>query len=123
MLQGTKEIIRLYDNDEFKPFIIIGGHGLGKSSYATSLISDVYGHVFNHGVPYWETFTPLVQEWFEAHIGFHPREVIDEWELTDKREQCFFRSLDLILGRFLIVGNMRMGSGIIVIVGMMLVCG
>jgi GTPase SAR1 family protein len=87
MLQGTKVILELYDNDEFKPFIVIGDHSVGKSAYAESLIADVYGHVFNSGVPLWNNFTPRVQEWFALHLGFQPRHVLDEWQFTDKREK------------------------------------
>lgn len=87
MLQGTKLICELYDNDEFKPFIVIGDHSVGKSAYAESLISDVYGRVFNHGVPLWNNFTDKVREWFELHIGFTPKEVLDEWQFPDKREK------------------------------------
>jgi GTPase SAR1 family protein len=88
MLQGTKLILELYQKDEFKPFIIQGDHGYGKSSYANSLIADVYGNVFNGGVPLWKPrFTKNIQEWFESHIGFQPKEVIDEWQYKGKREE------------------------------------
>lgn len=93
MLYGTKVILDLFRKDEFKPFIIIGDHGYGKSSYATSLISDVYGHVFNNGDPYWKNFTPIVKDWFEYHIGFNPKEVLDEWQFTEKREQWLSNEL------------------------------
>jgi len=91
MLYGTRVILDLYRKDEFKPFIIIGDHGYGKSSYATSLIADVYGHVFNHGSPYWDPFTDTAKEWFEAHIGFNPKEVLDEWQFTKNREEWLLR--------------------------------
>ncbi|GAG78362.1 unnamed protein product [marine sediment metagenome] len=34
MLDGAKRILELYEDDEFKPFIIEGDHGYGKSTYA-----------------------------------------------------------------------------------------
>lgn len=92
MFQATKMILELFDNDEFKPIIIQGDHGYGKSSYANSVVTDVYGHVFNGGTPLWGNgFTKEVREWFESHIGFQPKEVIDEWQIKDKRERWLTR--------------------------------
>lgn len=72
MLQGAKYIRRLFDDDEFKPIIIEGDHGYGKSSYANRLISEVYSKDNIHGN--WDT-----QRLFPKHIGFHPRHVLDLW--------------------------------------------
>lgn len=97
MFQGTKRIIELFDNDEFKPFIVQGDHGFGKTSYSDSLIADVYGHVFNGGSPLWNRWTTTgnypVQDWFEYHIGFHPKEVLDEWQFKDKRDKWLYNRL------------------------------
>jgi len=93
MLQGTKLILELFDNDEFKPFIVQGDHGYGKSSYSNSLVADVYGHVFNGGVPLWKPcFNKNVREWFESHMGFEPKEVIYEWRNKAKRENWLLKN-------------------------------
>jgi len=98
MFQGTKKILELFDKDEFKPFIVQGDHGFGKTSYANSLIADVYGHVFNGGQPLWDRWTTTgnypVQEWFEFHTGFQPKEVLDEWQFKEKREKWIYNRLD-----------------------------
>lgn len=39
----AQEIMRMYEEDEFVPFIIYGGLGYGKSSYAIRVLSEVYG--------------------------------------------------------------------------------
>jgi len=91
MFQTTKLILEAFDNDEFYPIIIIGNHSIGKSGFAESVIADVYGHVFNHGTPLWDNFTPLVQEWFGLHLGFMPRHVLDEWQFPSKREQWLLK--------------------------------
>jgi len=71
MLDGAKFILELWENDEFKPILIQGDHGFGKTSYANTLISEVYSKDGVHGN--WDI--PL----FKKHIGFHPMHVINNW--------------------------------------------
>ena len=82
MLDGAKRIIELYEDDEFKPFIIEGDHGYGKTTYANRLISEVYSKDGIHGN--WDT-TQL----FPRHIGFIPKHVISLWQSKRKRDYCF----------------------------------
>jgi len=92
MFQATRMILELFNNDEFKPLIVQGDHGYGKSSYANSIIADVYGQVFNGGTPLWKPrFTNVTKEWFESHIGFEPAEVTNEWQIKDKREKWLLK--------------------------------
>lgn len=94
MLQGTKRILELFDDDEFKAFIVQGDHGYGKSSYSNRLIADVYGHVFNGGTPLWKPkFSKDIEYWFSSHMGFNPKEVIDEWQFKEKREDWLLKRL------------------------------
>lgn len=81
MLEGAKRILELFDNDEFKAFIIQGDHGYGKTSYANTLISEVYSKDGVHGN--WDI--PL----FKKHIGFHPKHVIDNWMTKDYRDKVY----------------------------------
>ena len=81
MLDGAKRILELYDNDEFKPFIIEGDHGYGKSSYANRLIAEVYSEDGIKGN--WRTSI------FEAHMGFHPKLVINKWRSKKFKDRCF----------------------------------
>lgn len=82
MLAGAKFIIELYDNDEFKPLLIQGDHGFGKSSYANTLIAEVFS-IFNHGSPNWKVVKHL--------IGYDPEEVLDSLESIPegKRWYCY----------------------------------
>jgi len=82
MLDGAKFIIELYDNDEFKPLLIQGDHGFGKSSYANTLMAEVFS-IFNHGSPNWKVVKHL--------IGYNPEEVLDTLDKIPrhKRWYCF----------------------------------
>jgi len=71
MLAGAKFIIELFDNDEFKPILIQGDHGYGKSSYANTLIAEVHS-IFNNGVPNWKVV--------KDYMGYEPEEVLDDLE-------------------------------------------
>jgi len=78
---GAKRILELYENDEFKPIIIQGDHGYGKSSYANRLISEVYSN--GDGRPCWD------KTLFETHVGFHPKHVLKLWMRKHDRDKCF----------------------------------
>ena len=69
MLAGAKYIIELYDNDEFKPFLIQGAHGWGKTSYANTLLAEAHS-IHNNGVPDWNMV--------KKRIGYDPEEVLDQ---------------------------------------------
>jgi len=71
MLAGAKFIIELFDNDEFKPILIQGDHGFGKSSYANTLIAEVHS-INNGGKPDWNAV--------KDYIGYDPEEVLDDLE-------------------------------------------
>jgi len=68
MLQGAKYIIELFDNDEFKPFLIQGAHGWGKTSYANTIMAEAFS-IHNDGVPDWERV--------KKRVGYDPDEVLD----------------------------------------------
>lgn len=82
MLEGAKRIIELFDDDEFKAFLIQGDHGFGKSSYAHRLIAETYSFK-NKGKPFWN--------WnhFQLHMGFTPEEVLHEWRHKRGRDYCY----------------------------------
>lgn len=69
MLEGARFIQDLFDNDEFKPFLIQGGHGFGKTSYANTLIAESYSR-YNNDIPDWD----MVKQ----RIGYDPKEVLDD---------------------------------------------
>jgi len=62
----TDEINRMYEEDEFIPYIIFGGLGYGKSSYAIQCVATAYG-------------TPEEPNWKEAlkRIIFTPEEFVE----------------------------------------------
>jgi len=80
MLYGARFIKELYNNDEFRPFLIQGGHGFGKTSYANTLIAEVHS---NNGVPDWE----IVKQ----RIGYDPEEVLNNLDNIPygRRWYCF----------------------------------
>jgi hypothetical protein len=88
VLDGAKRIIELYENDEFKPFIVEGDHGFGKSTYANRLIAEVYsdpdlGWEGNGETGNWS------KDLFRSHMGFHPREVIQKWRAKRSKDYVF----------------------------------
>lgn len=82
MLEGAKFIRELYERDEFKPILIQGDHGFGKTSYANCLISEVYSFK-NKNKPYWNT------AFFLKHLGFSPELVLKEWVHKKKRDYVY----------------------------------
>lgn len=68
MLEGARFIGELFDNDEFKPFLIQGAHGWGKTSYANTLTAEVYSR-YNDDIPDWNMV--------KKRIGYTPGEVLD----------------------------------------------
>jgi hypothetical protein len=88
VLEGAKRIVELFDNDEFKPIIIQGDHGYGKSSYANWLIASVYGE---NGKPKWYTSKSKkkINPIFETHVGFHPKHVLDQWTAKNGRDYVY----------------------------------
>jgi hypothetical protein len=82
MLEGAKFIRELYEQDEFKPILIQGDHGFGKTSYANRVISEVYSFK-NDNHPMWKW------GFFEKHLGFSPDEVLGEWIHKRKRDYCY----------------------------------
>jgi len=82
MLAGAKYIIELFDNDEFKPFLIQGPHRWGKSNYGNILMSEVFS-IHNGGIPNWEKV--------KKRIGYTPEEVLDQLDSIEKDERwyCF----------------------------------
>ena len=71
MLAGAKFIIELFNNDEFKPILIQGDHGFGKTSYANTLMAEVHS-INNGGIPDWKVI--------RKYIGYEPEEVLDTLE-------------------------------------------
>jgi len=69
MLYGAKYIIELFDNDEFRPFLVQGSHGFGKSSYANTIMAEAHSRS-NGGNPDWKII--------KQRIGYTPDEVLDQ---------------------------------------------
>lgn len=69
MLYGAKYALELYNNDEFKPFLIQGAHGWGKTSYANTLLAEIHS-INNNGIPDWDMV--------KKRIGYDPEEVLDQ---------------------------------------------
>ena len=80
MLDGAKFIIELFDNDEFRPLLIQGSHGFGKSSYANTLIAEVYS-IHNDGVPDWEMV--------KKRVGYDPEEVLETLDSIPEGERWY----------------------------------
>jgi len=80
MLYGAKFIIELFDNDEFKPILIQGGHGFGKTSYANTLIAEVHS-IHNGGTPDWDMV--------KKRIGYDPDEVLDTLDDIPEGERWY----------------------------------
>ena len=82
MLAGAKYILELYDNDEFKPFLIQGAHGWGKTSYANKIMAEAYSRD-NGGVPDWNMV--------KNRVGYTPKEVLDQLDSIPENERwlCF----------------------------------
>jgi hypothetical protein len=74
MLEATKYIIELFENDEFRPLLVQGGHGYGKTSYSNRILAEI-GSINNNGKPNWNI------KYFEKHLGYTPDEVLHEWNL------------------------------------------
>jgi len=68
MLDDARHIIEWFNNDEFKPLLIQGPHGWGKTSYANTLIAEVHS-IHNGGVPNWDMV--------KKRLGYNPIEVLD----------------------------------------------
>jgi len=84
MLKATETILRLYDNDEFKVFIIQGYHGYGKSAYANRILSEIYGLRFlNVDNAVWD------KKFFDTHLGYHPKEVKHIWDKSKGKDYVF----------------------------------
>jgi len=62
----TRELLRLYKQDEFIPYIVFGGLGYGKSSYAIQCLALAYGE---DGEPDWKAV--------RKRIIFTPEEFLD----------------------------------------------
>jgi len=80
MLAGAKFIIDLYNNDEFKPILIQGSHGFGKTTYANTLIAEVHS-INNGGKPNWEMV--------KKRIGYDPDEVLDTLDSIGEGERWY----------------------------------
>lgn len=84
MLAGSQKILDLYNNNEFKIFIIEGDHGFGKSAYGSRLLAEAY-HTIKDGQPHPNWDISL----FKDHLGFHPKNVLDLWMGKRKRDMAF----------------------------------
>ena len=82
MLEISKRILELYNNDEFKLIIITGDNGYGKSAYANNAIAEVYSDI-NDDTGNWSVSL------FKKHIGFHPAKVMQEFLNKRKRDRVF----------------------------------
>jgi len=78
MLAATKKVSELYENDEFKIFIVEGDHGYGKTSYANKIIAEAYSKDNIH--KNWD------RNLFKRHLGFHPAHVLNDWMSKRKRD-------------------------------------
>lgn len=89
MLDATKRVLELYDNDEFELFIIQGKNGYGKTTYANRIIAEVYSHRNqnrwggNGHTGNWNV------NLFKNHLGFHPMKVLNRWTSMKKRDYVY----------------------------------
>lgn len=89
VLDATKRVLELYDNDEFEIFVITGKNGYGKSTYANRIIAEVYSLRDQHRwggngrTGNWNT------KLFKRHLGYHPHEVKALWDKVRKRDYVF----------------------------------
>lgn len=81
MLDATKRVLELWDDDEFQIFIINGSNGYGKSTLANRIISEVYSKDGVHGN--WDISL------FKEHMGFHPVHVYKKWMSKRKRDKVY----------------------------------
>lgn len=81
MLEGAKRIQELFDDDEFKPFIVQGDHGDGKTTYSNRLIAEV--HHKNEDKANWDIAL------FKKCMGFHPKHVLNLWTKKKYRDKVF----------------------------------
>jgi len=89
MLDATKRVLELYDNDEFEIFVINGKNGYGKTSYANRIIAEVYAH---RDTQKWGG-NGKTANWnlklFKSHLGFHPAHVIKQWLKMKHRDYVY----------------------------------
>ena len=79
MLQSAKYSLELFNDDEFKVFIVEGDNGYGKSTYSNKTIAECYN---KNGVRNWDT------NWlFPGHLGYHPYEVQWKWKRKPKNRK------------------------------------
>jgi len=88
LLEGAKRINRIFEDDEYKSFIVEGDHGFGKSTYANRLIAETYskpevGWGGNGKTGNWRI------DLFKSHMGFHPKAVIRKWKRKKTKDYCF----------------------------------
>lgn len=89
MLKATEKILELFDNDEFKIFIVTGDHGYGKSAYCNRVLAEVYS------LRRQETYQGdgIHSNWnikvFQDHLGFLPKHVLNLWKSKRKRDLAF----------------------------------
>ena len=62
----TRMINSLYVQNEFKPFIVYGPLGIGKSSYAMKAVAEIYGGKDSLN---WEAV--------KTHLVFHPKDFVE----------------------------------------------
>lgn len=89
MLDATRRVLELYDEDEFQIFIITGNNGYGKSTYANRIIAEVYSIRDQHR---WGG-NGRTGNWniklFKKHMGYHPLEVKALWDKVKYRDYVF----------------------------------
>ena len=71
MLEASKYVLELAENDRFEIFIIEGVGGYGKTAYGTNILAEVYSNGSKTGN--WDI------SMFKNHMGFHPIRVLKNW--------------------------------------------
>jgi hypothetical protein len=89
MLDASKRVIELFDNDEFEIFIVNGKNGYGKTTYANRIIAEVYSQRDTEKWGGNGTKANWNIKLFRHHLGFHPAHVVKRWMKMKTRDYVF----------------------------------
>ena len=71
MLDASKHVLELCENNRAQIFIIEGAPGAGKTAYGANIVAEV--HSIDNEIGNWDTNI------FKKYMGFHPQRVLERW--------------------------------------------